>query len=365
MKRKTQLKNIAILIPAHNEAVVLSQTLKAARKLVSKNDLYIVDDGSTDQTLKIAKRFTRNVLVLKPKQGKAAALNSAVVFFRLTDNYQFIFPIDADTKVSPDFLKESLKILNEDKEEKYICVIGKVLGEYNNWLTSYRMWEYEIAQLVHKKAQEKEQAILVCPGCATIYRSKLFKKVKIPTDTVTEDMDLTFLIHRQRLGKIAFTAGATVVTQDPFTLRDYIKQIRRWYQGYWQCFKKYNLPWGRQALDFEAMIVTIEGLAGGLLVCLLLISFPFLLLKRSTFLLIPFVLDFLLFFFPTIFITLFIHCNLKILKYFPTFYLIRALNSLLFLYSFIESLFQHKKYNYWGQSHRYKIKGGTCIVRFQ
>lgn len=361
MKRCYSQKELAILVPAHNEGLVLENTLKSALNLVKRVDLYVVDDGSKDSTSKIAKKVTKNVLRLKTSQGKANALNLAISFFKLATKYQYIFPVDADTEVSPNFLKKSLQILKQDKEKKYVCVIGKVIGKSTNWLTSYRMWEYEVAQLIHKSAQAKEQAILVCPGCSTIYRASLFSKIQIPTDTVVEDMDLTFLIHREKLGQIAYTNNAYVVTQDPYTLKDYLKQIKRWYQGYWQCLKKHNVPWGKQTLDLELLLQTMEGLSGGLLVLLVLFSFPFILYKQALFLVIPFILDLVLFFFPTVFLTVFIHSDLKIMKYFPAFYLIRILNSLVFLYSFFESIFKFNNRE-WSQPTRYEIKGGRICM---
>lgn len=354
-------KQIAVLVPAHNEEVLLSQTLKSALGVVKKADLYVVDDGSSDKTSKIAKKFTGNVLSLKSGLGKANALNEAIHYFKLPKKYKFIFPLDADTKVGPDFLEKSLKILNNDKKEKYICVTGRVMGESNNWLTSYRMWEYEVTQLIHKTAQAKEQAI-VCPGCSTVYRSKLFLKVRIPSDTAVEDMDLTFLIHREKLGQIAFTTKASVTTQDPYSLKDYLRQIRRWYRGYWQCLKKYHVPWGKQTLDLELSMLTVEGLSGGLLMFFMLLTFPFIIQKQPSLLLIPLGLDFVLFFFPTVFLTMFVQSNLKFLKYLPTFYIVRAANSLIFLYSFIESLFTLSSFN-WNQATRYTVKEGkTCTA---
>lgn len=360
MKTQKYQKQIALLVPAHNEELVLSKTLISALKLVKKSDLFVVDDGSKDNTYKVARKYTNNVLKLNPNQGKAGALNSAISYFKLAEKYQFIFPVDADTKISPNFLKEALQILKKDQKEKYACVIGKVTGESNNWLTSYRVWEYEVAQLVHKSAQEKEQAIIVCPGCATIYRSSLFAKIQIPADTVAEDMDLTFLIHRQKLGKIAFTTKAEVFTQDPYTLKDYIKQIRRWYKGYWQCLKKHHVPWGKQSLDLELLMLTIEGLSGGLMVLLLILLAPFIIQKQASFLIIPLILDFLFFFFPTVFMTIFVRSNLKIVKYLPTFYFIRILNSLVFLHSFIASLFNLGKGN-WNPVKRYVLTEGETI----
>lgn len=361
MSNSKAQKSIAVLVPARNEAALLSQTLSSALTAVSRSDLYVVDDGSSDSTCKIAKRFTKNVLRLKSNKGKARALTYAISRFKLPQKYQFIFPVDADTKINPDFLRKSLRILQTDREEKYICVTGKVTGASHNWLTSYRVWEYTVGQLVHKAAQDKEQAIAVCPGCATIYRSKLFAKIQIPSDTVVEDMDLTFLIHRKNLGKIAYTTKVSVITQDPYTLKDYVRQISRWYKGYFQCLKKYRVPWGRQTLDLELGLQTIEGLAGGLLALFLILGLPFIITKQPLFLAAPLSLDFLLFFAPTVFLTVFVHSDLKILKYLPIFYLIRLLNSLVFLYSFFESIFTFNTTS-WNQSSRYFTKGGKICT---
>lgn len=363
MKKRTAQRLVAVLIPAHNEEVVLSRTIESVLKIVPKQDIYIVNDGSSDETLKIAKRFTKNVLTLQSGQGKADALNAGIAHFKLSSKYQFIFPVDADTRINPDFLEKALKHFRLDTKKEVVCVIGKVIGESTNWLTTYRMWEYEVSQLVHKSAQEKEKAIIVCPGCATVYRASLFSKIQFPTDTVVEDMDLTFLIHRAKLGKIAFVPGAKVTTQDPYRFSDYLKQIRRWYKGYWQCLRKYAIPWGGQRLDFELLLLTIEGLSAGLMVVLILAALPYILLKNPSFLLMPLVLDFVLFFFPTVFITMFIHSDLKFLKYMPTFYLLRIVNSLVFIYSFFESLLAFDGVE-WTQITRYELKRGKiCIAQ--
>jgi biofilm PGA synthesis N-glycosyltransferase PgaC len=362
MANKLTQNLVAILIPAHNEALVIKQTLLSVLQLVSAKDIFVVDDGSTDDTAKIAKKYTKNVLSLHPNVGKASATNTAITYFNLTKKYKYLFPIDADTKVTKDFLDKCLKFLESDTKEEYICAIGKVTGQYNNWLTAYRMWEYEVSQLIHKPAQEKEQAVVVCPGCATVYRSTLFDAIQIPTGTLTEDMDLTFLIHRKRLGKIKLILNAKVVTQDPYTLRDYVKQIKRWYRGYWQCLKKHHVPWGGQMLDLELMITTIEALAGGLIVMLLLSTIPYLLWKNPRFLVAPFLLDFGLFIFPTVFMTIFVHSSFKVVKYLPMFYLVRCVNSLVFLYTFFESILPIKLAN-WGHSRRYTLEGGkVCTV---
>ena len=58
----------AVLIPAHNEETVVGATIQSALGLVDPQDVYIVDDFSTDNTANVAKKYTKNVLSLNPNK---------------------------------------------------------------------------------------------------------------------------------------------------------------------------------------------------------------------------------------------------------------------------------------------------------
>jgi poly-beta-1,6-N-acetyl-D-glucosamine synthase len=208
-------RKIAFLVPGVNEEKVIAETLTTLLAIADAKDIYVVSDGSRDSTVEIAKKFTANVLDLQPNRGKAGAMNYAIEYFNLANNYEFLMPIDADTKVTADFLKSALPVLEKDTDRKITAVVGKVLGSNRSWVTTFRLWEYEVAQSIHKAAQSIENAIVVCPGVATVYRAEIFQKIKFPYGTMTEDMDLTFQIHRKKLGKIVYVGEAVVITQDP------------------------------------------------------------------------------------------------------------------------------------------------------
>jgi poly-beta-1,6-N-acetyl-D-glucosamine synthase len=349
-------KKVAILIPAHNEQTVIAPTILSALKIVSKEDIYVVSDGSTDQTGQIAKRYTDNVLELFPNVGKASATNQLIEVFKLYENYEYILPMDADTDIVPDYLEKTLPILEADRREKIACVVGRVVGRSSTWVTAYRVWEYEITQSIHKSAQDVEGAVAVCPGCATIYRAKIFEKNKIPTGTLTEDMDFTYLIHRKKLGQIKFCSEAKVITQDPKTLKDLLKQIDRWYTGFWQCTLKHEIPWKGDMLDVEVGLLALEGLFNGLLMISFIFLIPFILLKNPLYILIPLFLDLGMLMIPTLLWVAKKHRNFKIFKYIFHFYLVRVLSSLVFLKGFIKVVLERDLTMGWNKATRYKIE---------
>lgn len=353
---KKQEPKVAFLIPAHNEEKVIGSTIKSVLKLTNSKNIFIVNDGSVDETSKISKKFTKNVLNIYSNLGKAGALNKAIEKFQLVKKYEFIMIVDADCQIDPNFLKEALPVFKKDKHNKIACVVGKVIGNSRNWVTSYRVWEYEVAQTIHKAAQSYLNSIIVCPGPSTIYRSKIFKQIKIPDTTLTEDMDLTFQIHRQKLGSIKFCGKAKVMTQDPATLKDFIRQLDRWYTGFWQCVKKHQIPWGGQPLDAEVGLLATEGLYNGILVAMIVLILPMILIKNPSLLIWPLLFDFCLFVVPTMLLAAIQRKAFGIFKYILPFYGIRLITSFVFLKSFIKVVMGIDLNMNWFKASRYSFE---------
>lgn len=347
--------NIAVLIPACNEEKVLSKTLEALIKIIPRSQLYIVNDCSTDNTRRIAEEYTENVLNLNYRSGKAGALNLAIDYFNLGRKYNYILPLDADTIISRRFLEEASSLFASDRQGKIVAIVGRVCGRDVNWVTLYRIWEYEITHLIHKSAQDILGVITVCSGCATIYRSRIMTTVGFPAGTLTEDMDLTFLIHRQKLGRVCYLKNAYVITQDPATLRDYIKQINRWYTGFWQCIGKYDIPWQGQKLDGELTLLATDGLFSGLISVGLFIFCLLMFFQEPTLVYRIMAIDFLFFLLPTLLWTIKKYRKLKIILFIPHFYLLRFVSSILFLGCFFRYLFGFDRIMDWNKVGRYKI----------
>ena len=92
---------VSILIPAFNAQEWIADTLRSAiAQTWERKEIIVVDDGSTDQTLAIARQFESDFLrvITQKNQGAAAARNLALSLSR-GDYLQWL---DADDLLAPD-----------------------------------------------------------------------------------------------------------------------------------------------------------------------------------------------------------------------------------------------------------------------
>lgn len=102
--------DISIVIPIYNESKVLLECLKSLEtQSISNFDVILVDDGSSDNTLKLATGFKTNVYSLKilkqDHKGAGAARNLGT---KNTKADILVF-VDADMTFDKDFLKNLIK----------------------------------------------------------------------------------------------------------------------------------------------------------------------------------------------------------------------------------------------------------------
>lgn len=246
---------IAVVVPAFNEAAVLAQSLTSLSAVISTDHIYVVSDGSTDRTARIAKAQVPNVLALRKNRGKAGALEALISKYRLTRRYDYIFFFDADTRINREFLKRVRRMLTDVKPA---LLVGTVGSGRNGLISAYRAYEYGFSHFFYKNAQNAMGTIVVAPGCASVYRSDVIEALDFGNHTLTEDLDLTMQIHHRRLGKIVYCPQATVATQDPATLSDYWKQVNRWNTGFWQNFFLHKLYQPNHKINFEVLLLVAD-----------------------------------------------------------------------------------------------------------
>lgn len=105
---------VSILIPAYNAEHWIADTIRSAvEQSWSRKEIIVVDDGSKDRTVDVARQFAaKNVLVVsKENQGAAATRNYAL---RLSQG-DYIQWLDADDLLSPNKIEAQLDAS---------CVIG-------------------------------------------------------------------------------------------------------------------------------------------------------------------------------------------------------------------------------------------------
>lgn len=262
------MKRLCVVLPAKDERLGIHKSLKSILNAgVLPLDVYVIDDGSSDGTGDIARSLDVNVLRNPKNIGKANSLAKIASAWDLTRRYDYICLMDADTEVCNSYFRV---IRQTFRDPQVATVCGRAKSAPHNWLTAYRCLAYWMSHSVYKAGQSNMGVITVTPGCASSFRADVFGQLEWTHDTIVEDMDCTIQIHRKKLGKIVYQPQAIVSTQDPRTLRDYVKQMYRWHTGAWQVGQKYAMLTGLSKIDWEYKLLMGEGLC----FAILLVSFP-------------------------------------------------------------------------------------------
>ena len=105
--------DVAVLVAAHNEELVIADTIRAASQLVDAGNIHIISDGSKDSTATVARSAGANVLQLSPNRGKAGALAAGIEHFDLCRRFEVVLLLDADTHLAPDYLATGLPLFDD------------------------------------------------------------------------------------------------------------------------------------------------------------------------------------------------------------------------------------------------------------
>ena len=109
---------VSILIPAYNAEKTIAETISSAlAQTWERKEIIVVDDGSTDNTAKIARRFASRVTVLcTENNGLCAAVNYAYRFSR----GDYIQELDADDLMMPDKIERQLAALRPGDSKRIL-----------------------------------------------------------------------------------------------------------------------------------------------------------------------------------------------------------------------------------------------------
>lgn len=270
--------SVAVLIAAHNEELVIERTIASAQSQVGLADIYVVSDGSNDTTVQKALAAGVNVFELTPNRGKGGAIAAGLEHFELYERYEYILFLDADTILSSDYLRTGLPLFSDPSvaavsgtprtiwHPRSLSFVGQVLVAYRE-----RMYCWVNVALKYGQAWHRANAILVVPGFASMYRTAVLRQIDVAAPgLVVEDLNMTFEVHRQRLGKIAFHPRAAIAyTQDPDTLTSYVSQVKRWALALWQVVRRQGFRHG--GFFWVSLIVCVAELIP---CCLMLILSP-------------------------------------------------------------------------------------------
>lgn len=223
--------SVSVIVPVWNEENTVLKTIFSLLKLNYPKDklsIYIVDDGSSDNTWKVIQRFRRNKqikLLQKENGGKHTALNYALEFI----DSELVGCLDADSFVHPEALKRlTAKFVDKDMMAVTPSII---VHEPKGILQLMQKAEY-LFGIFLRKVLSHLGAIYITPGPFSIFRREVFRKIGNYRHAYnTEDMEMAMRMQKNGM-KIGNVSNAFVYTVAPRTFRKLYIQRLRWVYGF-------------------------------------------------------------------------------------------------------------------------------------
>ncbi|HEY5858122.1 MAG TPA: glycosyltransferase [Aldersonia sp.] len=227
--------DIAVLVPAHNEAHGIAHTInsvdRAAVSYTGRVRLYVVDNASADATHQVAKATlaacTRisGVVLECHEPGKAIALNVGLAEI----DEEFICRIDADTIIGEGCIATSMRHFANPR----IAAVGgmPLPTEERTLIDKVRLVEVLLRHGLVQIGRAAYQGVLGIPGMFAIYRRSALHEVGGFVQGMNgEDIDICLRMDAAGYHSIA-DPHAVYYSETPATYAHLREQRTRWFRS--------------------------------------------------------------------------------------------------------------------------------------
>ena len=268
-------RQILVLIPAHNEAGSIRETIESVlNQSLLPTLIVVVADNCTDATAEIAEKAGAFVFTTNGnKDKKAGALNQALSdILELMSDQDAVLIMDADTTLSPTFLEVASKQLTGNVGGVGGAFIGRPSKSVIGWLQRMEFYRYL------RQIKRYGNRAFVLSGTGTLFSVKALREVKaarngitLPngasyydTASLTEDNEITLALLT--LNWRCLSPPEMQTTTDVMeTIRALWKQRERWSLGALWNLRNYGrkMPWHmriiywRQQAGLMAAVLTL------------------------------------------------------------------------------------------------------------
>ncbi len=223
---------VTIAVPVYNEEATIAKTVKSLLALDYPKDkikIFIVDDGSKDNTVGVVQEFKDNpniVILQKENGGKHTAVNLALM---RTDS-EFFGCLDSDSLVHPQALKRIMSYFQNDGRTMAVAP-SIIVYDPKNVLQYAQSVEYDMS-IYTKKMLGFMGGIHVAPGPFSIFRKKVFDELGLYRKAHnTEDQEIALRMQEHGY-KIDHCPDAYVYTNSPDSVMKLYRQRLRWIYGF-------------------------------------------------------------------------------------------------------------------------------------
>ena len=224
---------VSIMIPAHNEESVITNTVNNIRAIDYPNfEIILIDDRSDDNTYAVIKdladKYDNVKSMTRAKDafpGKSAVLNDALVMAQ----GDAILVFDADATVEPDFLKKLIPHLEPD-DVGAVQARKVIRNAETNILTKCQNNEYTLDTYLQVGRDAVKGAVELRGNGELIKRKALEDIGGWNNYTITDDLDMATRLHIKGWD-VRYCLDAVVYEEGVMYLVPLFRQRRRWLEG--------------------------------------------------------------------------------------------------------------------------------------
>ncbi len=221
-----------IIVPAHNEAEIIGQTVEkilACEYPKDRFSLNVVADNCDDATAEIARKAGANVLSRcnQEKRGKGHALAYALESLKDEPGDAVLF-LDADSSPERDYLR----VLASYRVRGDVMIQGRYdVSEPNrNWFTRLTSTSFVLRNRWQFPACDAVGLTLPLRGSGMCFERSLIYRLGWESHGLVEDMEMTFRLIRDKI-PVSFAAQAVSRQFMPATPAQARTQRQRWSAG--------------------------------------------------------------------------------------------------------------------------------------
>ncbi len=248
LKRHPQVINenykpyVSIMIPAHNEEEVISNTVENILQLDYPSfEIIVIDDRSSDNTANVinelANKYEKVVAYIRDKDvfpGKSAVLNDALKIAK----GEAILVFDADATVEPDFLKKLIPNL-EPADVGAVQARKIIRNKDDNFLTKCQNNEYTMDTHLQAGRDAVKGAVELRGNGELIKREAIEDIGGWNNYTITDDLDMSTRLHIKGWD-VRFCPEACVYEEGIMYIFPLFRQRRRWLEGTIRRYLEYS-----------------------------------------------------------------------------------------------------------------------------
>ena len=242
---------LAVIVPAHDEELMLAETLKSLHAQSYPADRYeivVVADNCRDRTAEIAGSMGVTVLERTnlAERGKGYALNFAISYLLSSSNVPDGFLIvDADTCVSPELLSamnDRLASVGEANGLSAWQVRYGVLNSQDGWRAALMTGAFDLVNHVKPMGREMLGLSVGLKGNGMAFSRAVAEQVPWSGGSLTEDLDYGLELARHFQVRVGYAPEATVLAQMPADGTQASSQRARWEEGRARMVRERALP---------------------------------------------------------------------------------------------------------------------------